>query len=152
MIGYTWGQGTGDGTWLAGAEDNSVPVRMILPPADIWRPVIGYEGRYEVSHLGRVRSLLRAHLGQPPRLLAPTPDDHGYPKVTLSKDSRRKCCHVHNLVAAAFIGPRPAGHIVHHKDDRPDNPRASNLTYVTYSKNLELAYRTARRGPRAVRT
>jgi hypothetical protein len=112
-----------------------------------WRPVIGYEGLYEVSDLGRIRRAAPDTLGRrsthPGRVL--TPIKSPYLQVTLSKGSRRtrRTEVVHRLVAAAFLGPRVAGQQINHRDGDKHNPRADNLEYVT---NLENAQHAARVG------
>lgn len=105
-----------------------------------WRPVVGHEGSYEVSSLGRVRSLDRTIVTKAGvrkrargRLLA-LPINHargGYPQVTLSTGTRT----VHTLVAAAFIGPRPAGMETCHQNGNPADNRVDNLRYATPSDN-----------------
>ena len=106
-----------------------------------WMPVVGYEGLYEVSNWGRVKSLERRApvSGRPirERILKPS-NRNGYSRVNLSKDGVATDCHVHRLVAAAFIGPVPSGLIVCHRSaNRADN-RLVNLRYGTYSKNNGL--------------
>lgn len=102
-----------------------------------WRPVVGQEGRYEVSSLGRVRSLLRRSQTGPDRILAPSMRS-GYASVAFY-DKGRQVHRVHVLVAEAFIGLRPPGHVVNHKNlDKSDN-RACNLEWVTQRENIEHA-------------
>lgn len=116
-----------------------------VTPVDRWLPVVGYEGHYEVSDLGRVRSLERvvphARHGQyklPARLLTPTL--HNYPaalhvSVSLTLATVKRTHLVHVLVAAAFLGPRPAGlDVLHGPGGQADN-RAINLSYGTPSQN-----------------
>jgi hypothetical protein len=114
-------------------------------PEEIWVPVAGYEGLYEVSDMGRVRSLDRvlphARLGKWRRrgiVLSASPvDGDGYLGVSLSKGGDQRCARVHHLVAEAFIGPRPFGLGVLHRDGKiPDN-RATNLYYGTAQNNAD---------------
>lgn len=103
---------------------------------EIWKPVVGYEGRYEVSNLGRVKSLPnQTYHGT--RILKPHTPKGGYPGVVfLDAISRRRCYHnVHALVARAFHGPPPAGHEVCHRDGDRSNPKASNLMWGTPKVN-----------------
>lgn len=109
-----------------------------------WRAIPGYEGRYEVSDAGRVRSLDRVvqfvrhgrTICQRRKgvLLKPIIDPcSGYVRVTLykgSKETMKPAC-VHVLVALAFIGPAPEGREVCHNDGKRDNPALSNLRYDT---------------------
>lgn len=79
-----------------------------------WRPVLGYEGRYEISGSGDVLSLARTlpdGRRRKARLLKTFPmPDTGYLSVRLSKHGRARTRSVHQLVAEAFHGPRPPGH------------------------------------------
>ena len=94
-----------------------------------WVPVDGYVGLYEVSRGGLVRRVAtRDSLGRPrtPRLLKAA-RDRGYLRVTLSKGSRPKNVSIHSLVARAFVGPRPDGLVVNHKDGDKANNNPANL-------------------------
>lgn len=109
-----------------------------------WKPVVGYEGLYEVSDHGRVRSLdrvVRMKNGVHRRLqggaLAPHMERRGYASVKLSKDGVMRTLRVHNLVARAFIGPPTEGQIVCHCDSNPSNNRASNLRWDTAQGNMD---------------
>lgn len=106
----------------------------------IWLSVIGYEGRYEVSTVGGVRAINYKRSGQR-RELRPSKDSHGYWMVTLYGNGPRKSAGVHQLVAAAFLGPKPDGFDVNHIDGKPTNNDASNLEYVTRSENMKHAFR-----------
>ena len=97
---------------------------------ELWEDIPGYEGTYQVSNQGRVRSL---------RMLTPQPTAQtGYLSVTIS-GARRMA--VHSLVAWAFIGPQPNGSHVHHKDGNKTNNLAENLCYVTPSEHIRETYR-----------
>lgn len=109
-----------------------------------WRPVPGYEGHYEVSSEGRVRSLRRevysdrwkGYRTLSERIMkTSTAGTMGHLKVSLHKDRQRKQFGVHVLVALAFIGPRPEGMDVMHGDDDPTNNRLENLSYGSRSEN-----------------
>jgi hypothetical protein len=101
-----------------------------------WLPVVGFEGRYEVSDLGRVRSFWeqRAFRRRPraePLVLRTPLDNHGRAVVEIAARSRR----VHILVLTAFRGARPAGlEASHLNGDRTDN-RLVNLVWETPSAN-----------------
>jgi hypothetical protein len=101
-----------------------------------WLPVVGYEGYYEVSDHGRVRSSRRRR-GSACRVLKPQRlmNSCGYVSVHLSMRNVQKMHYVHALVAAAFIGPRPTGlEIRHLNGDAADN-RLKNLAYGTHIEN-----------------
>jgi len=101
-----------------------------------WRSVPGYEGSYEVSDLGRVRSW-RPWRGNPvPRVLAASPDTNGHRRIRLSFEGSAEHAGVHKLVMLAFVGPVPEGMEVLHGDDDKTNNRLSNLRYGTRSENM----------------
>lgn len=100
---------------------------------ELWAPVVGAEGRYEVSDRGRVRSLL----GRAPRLLTLKPNSNGYLTVNIYSGSRpRRRRSVHQLVAEAFIGPHPPDTDVRHLNGVKTDCRAANLAYGTRSQNM----------------
>ena len=97
---------------------------------EIWVPVAGFEGLYEVSDQGQVRSLMRGT-----RVLRPYPNKRGYLRVNLCKDGRVKIMYLHLLVLAAFKGACPPGQEgCHGRGGRSDN-RAVNLDWGSRSKN-----------------
>lgn len=101
-----------------------------------WRPVVGLEGRYEVSNLGRVRSLTFASrwgrfARATPIYLRPHCGVTGYPAVAIGGRLRS----VHRLVLEAFVGPCPAGMECAHLNGVRDDPRLSNLRWVTRREN-----------------
>lgn len=108
---------------------------------ETWRVVAGYEGLYEVSDLGTVRSLDHyvKHLRGGSRLcsgiIRKTFPNQGYLKVHLSKHNHTQMCSVHQLVANAFLGPCPAEMQVAHWDNNGLNPRLDNLRYATPAGN-----------------
>lgn len=121
----------------------------MIDATERWLPVVGWEGIYEVSDLGRVRSLPRGISGGrriKGRVLALTVDDSGTHTVLLRDSPRRRHVHIYILVAEAFIGPRPAGlQIRHLNDDRTDN-RLANLTYGTQGENMVDAVLNGKHG------
>jgi hypothetical protein len=103
-----------------------------------WRPIPGYEGLYEASDDGQVRSLPRRDWrGRvlSGRVLKTHRNSSGYPIVSLCTRGKPRTIYVHQLVAAAFIGPRPAGTETRHLDGDQLNNRAGNLVYGTASEN-----------------
>ena len=109
--------------------------------AEEWRSVIGYEGLYEVSSYGRVKSLDRTRLNRwgeytmPGRVLKSAKDAKGYPLVAMAKDGKLKSRRVHLLVLEAFIGPRPSGMFACHTDGDASNSWVGNLRWDTASAN-----------------
>lgn len=108
-----------------------------------WRPVVAYDGYYEVSDYGRVRSVDRVVVDKNGRsmrwrgkFLSQFPHQDGYPRVTLCKDNVPQVREVHSLVAEAFIGPRPPGQECRHKDGNNTNCHWRNLTYGTHQENI----------------
>jgi len=109
-----------------------------------WRDVVGWEGWYQVSDTGAVRSVNRTVVFKDGRVrdydgvvIAQYKDKAGYPKVTLNANKHDRRVHVHVLVAAAFIGPRPPGKHVCHGDGDKTNNRRRNLRYGTAVENAE---------------
>lgn len=99
-----------------------------------WRPVVGYEGLYEVSDLGNVRSLKSGRWRNEQRILIPW-KVCGYLRVQLTKDRIRKHIFVHRLVAEAFV-PNPNNlETVNHRDEDKTNNSASNLEWMTRADN-----------------
>lgn len=105
-----------------------------------WRDVVGYEGRYQVSNIGGVRSIAGAVRGGGNTLSGSS--SGRYLRVVLY-DTAGKPHHksVHVLVACAFIGPAPHLHEINHKDGNGFNPTLENLEYVTRSENAIHAFR-----------
>lgn len=104
-----------------------------------WLPVVGYEGLYEVSDLGKIRSVSRINRNGVQIggiVLRPGPQRKGYLTVSLiDKDGRKKSKRVHRLVLEAFVGPCPEGHLVRHLNDIPGDNRLGNLRWGTGSEN-----------------
>jgi len=105
----------------------------------IWKAVVGYEGSYEVSDSGLVRSLDRVDSrgnNRKGKVMSLSSRAGPYELVKLSLNSIVKGKTVHTLVAEAFLGPRPEGKFVCHKTkDKTDN-RVSNLEYGDVYKNM----------------
>ena len=108
-----------------------------------WLPVVGYEGLYEVSDQGRVRSLDRwvrardngVRLAEG-RLLNAATLRSGHKRVTLSNDTNCKRALVHRLVLEAFVGPAPEGKpLALHNNDISDDNRIENLRWGSYHDN-----------------
>lgn len=112
------------------------------PTRETWKSVIGYEGLYEVSSQGQVRSIDRTvphgrsgTLTLKGRIRTQYTDDAGRKSVNLSKARKTRTHRVHNLVALAFIGPVPDSmEVCHGNGDAGDN-RPENLRYDTSTEN-----------------
>lgn len=107
-------------------------------PNEEWRPVTGYEGLYEVSNLGRVKSCEKIVMSrhgtprknpQPERLMKLQRKVDGYFGVALAKEGKKKNRKVHRLVCEAFHGPCPKGMECAHSDGNRQNNRADNLSW-----------------------
>lgn len=106
---------------------------------EIWKPVVGYEGRYEVGDLGSVRSLPRSWVDSWGRkmsregiVLKHSINEWGYPIVKLyAGKGAKRSWNVAHLVIGAFVGPRPAGMEVCHEDGVAGNAALTNLRYDT---------------------
>lgn len=101
-----------------------------------WRPIPGWEGYYEVSDHGRVRSIKRAYRTQN-KILRPRPNKNGYLRVALCRDSKSYERRVHQLVLETFVGKRPPGHVACHWDDDKSNNHIDNLRWGTHSDNMQ---------------
>lgn len=109
---------------------------------ETWRPVVGYEGLYEVSSKGAVRSVERVvvrsngrkhRVASKVRSLATMPK--GHLRVTLIRDGQPRTHTVHALVLSAFSGPRPEGAVARHLNGVPSDNRIVNLQWGTASEN-----------------
>lgn len=117
-----------------------------------WRPVVGYEGLYEVSSHGRVKQLERSRTHYsgvqsvyPEKLKATTPNKTGHHMTHLTKGSKRSGKLVHRLVLEAFVGPPPRRDSRGlHWDDNPGNNSIANLRWGTSQDNQEDAIRNGR--------
>lgn len=107
-------------------------------PGEVWKDIEGYEGRYQVSNMGRVKSLTRKvwNYTKPGRVLKPGAKRNGYLHVALSNgDKIEKHAHVHRLVAKAFI-PNPDNlPEVNHKNLNKSDNRVENLEWCTSRYN-----------------
>ena len=109
---------------------------------EIWKPIEGYEGLYEVSNMGRVRSLDREwkitpnhNMRTKGKVITQEKNHAGYLRACLSKHNNPRMFSTHRLVAKAFV-PNPQNKPdVNHKDGDKANNRANNLEWVTPSEN-----------------
>ncbi|MBY4799914.1 NUMOD4 motif-containing HNH endonuclease [Burkholderia cepacia] len=108
---------------------------------EVWKSVVGFEGLYEVSNEGRVRSLERrrktvqGNQRWPGKLLTRFTDSTGYWYVNLSNGAKARKLAVHTLVLEAFVGPKPDGCQCRHLDGDRKNARKGNLQWGTPAEN-----------------
>lgn len=133
---------------------------------EVWKDIAGYEGLYQVSDMGRVRSCKRL-VSHPkggkkvvnPRVLKPS-NVHGYPSVILCTNGTIKRFSVHRLVAIAFLDNPMNLPEVNHLDGNRANPEKTNLEWCSSAENklhakhsLGVDYRTAaKRNKRVIRS
>ena len=122
---------------------------------EIWMDIKGYEGMYQVSNLGRVKSL--------PRLVQKWDGmrminerilkdyiNQGYHKITLSRDGKKKHFSIHRIVYENFVGEIPEGMQVNHiSEDKSDN-RLSNLNLMTPKENCNYGTRNERHSKKII--
>lgn len=102
---------------------------------EVWKPVIGYEGRYEVSNFGNVRSLNFDHTGKV-KNLSPCMDRYGYLHVMLFA-GKKNFATIHSLVAKAFLGVPSSPMTVNHKNEVKTDNRVDNLEWLTAVENAK---------------
>lgn len=93
-----------------------------------WKPVVGFEGLYEVSNFGNVKSIC-AGRWKSTMIRKPVPDRDGYLTVNLKKNGKYVCAKIHRLVAKAFISNPNNLPQINHKDEDKANNRADNLEW-----------------------
>lgn len=121
---------------------------MVLSHAEIWKDIPGYEGLYQVSNHGRVKSLERwvQNHGKtqhhPEIIKNPSRKSNGYLTLQLYKDNKPKNCYIHRLVAEAFVPNANGKETVNHINGNKHDNRAENLEWSTYAENNRHAYDT----------
>lgn len=124
-----------------------------IDQAEIWKAIECTAGDYEISSHGRIRRATDKSGTYRGRIVGNFLDNSGrYPIVNLrTRDAigniKGKTMFVHVLVAETFIGPRPMGHEVNHKDGNKSNNHADNLEWVTPSENVQHAIKTGLKVP-----
>lgn len=119
-------------------------------PDEIWKPVFGYEGLYDVSNTGLIKRLKRSVKQRnmyveitrvhPELILSPYVDKDGYLATNLRKNTKRKAMKVHRAVALAFIPNPDNKEQVNHINLIKDDNRVENLEWATQSENHIHAY------------
>jgi hypothetical protein len=101
-----------------------------------WKSIPSWEGRYDVSDLGNIRSLsYRGVKRKEPLIMKASFNDWGYLQIALFDRRWKKHYRVASLVLLAFVGPRPKGKEVSHLDGNKTNNKLSNLRYETAREN-----------------
>jgi hypothetical protein len=114
---------------------------------EIWKDIKGYEGIYQISNLGRVKSLARIYKRgisdsycQSEKIMAIKDNGKGYKLIILKTNNIQKNYYIHRLVAAAFIDEIPYKMEVNHLDGNKSNNKLSNLEILTRSDNQKHSY------------
>ena len=105
---------------------------------EIWRDIKGYEGKYMVSNLGRVKSLNYNKTGKE-KILKGVDNGRGYLILNLYRGGKGKTCRINRLVAQAFIENPQNLPEVNHKDEDRTNNRVDNLEWCTTQYNVEYS-------------
>ena len=108
---------------------------------EIWKSIIGYEGFYSVSNFGVVRNEKKRQGTWKNRILKAHKDSTGYFFLRLYRDGIGKNFGIHRIVANAFIGEKPMGFEINHKDGDKENNYFFNLEYTTRRENILHGYR-----------
>lgn len=104
-----------------------------------WVDVKDYEGLYQVSNFGRVKSLNYNRTNKE-KILIESKNGRRYKKVILSKNGKRINFLIHRLVYEAFVGVIPQGYQIDHIDNNSQNNRLLNLQLLTHSENIKKTY------------
>jgi hypothetical protein len=110
---------------------------------EIWKEIEGYEGLYEVSNLGRVKSLPKGKHSRKSEMIL-TLRKHPYKFVNLCKNGKISTKSVHRLVAIAFISNTLNKPVINHIDCNPANNNVSNLEWATELENQMHSRRLGR--------
>ena len=110
---------------------------------EIWKDLVGFEGKYKISSEGRVKSLDYNRTGKE-RIMKPSPNGCGYLQVSLCKDNKMYTKKVHRLVAEAFIPNPLCLATVNHKNEIKTDNRVENLEWMSDYDNRMYGTRLAR--------
>lgn len=109
---------------------------------EIWKDVVGYEGYYQISNFGNVKSLsrIKLHKGYIPlltkeKLMKININKYGYSYISLEKNKKQKYCLIHRLVGIAFIDNNKNKTDINHKNGVKHDNRLENLEWLTRKEN-----------------
>ena len=116
---------------------------------EIWKEIRGYDGLYQISNWGRVKSLERIDNNNHPikeKILTPQKNKYGYYKIILSKNGKQKSFQIHRLVYETFVGEIPDGMQCNHINEIKTDNRLENLNLMTSKENSNWGTRNERIG------
>lgn len=105
---------------------------------EVWKDIPQYDGVYQVSNKGRIRSFAQSKSGEP-KLMYSASNGSGYRYVTLCKGGKRRNWYIHRLVATAFIGDITNGLVINHLDHDRSNNSVENLEITTQRNNVHYS-------------
>lgn len=118
---------------------------------EVWKDIPQYEGLYQVSNLGRVKSLDRKVIQwnrfknieviYKGKILKPKTTNRGYLQIGLTKNNKTKNFNIHRLVAVVFLKDYDENLTVDHIDCDKENNKVENLRMVTIKENIQLSYK-----------
>jgi len=124
--------------------DGAMVTSFSLATDEQWKEVVGYEGLYEASNLGKIRSLVigiphGVKIRETPLILSPKVKSNGYLEVGLNNNKVKTMHYVHRLVLIAFTGCKPDGMEAGHVDGNRENCALNNLCWLSHSANTRMA-------------
>ncbi len=135
--------------YMRDRRDRIIPISIVANlDGEIWKPVPGFAESYASSNLGRVQRVTACRNRRGPHVLSQCCGNISpYPRVTLAVNGTMKTFTVHTLIAASFLGPRPVGMVINHKDGDPTNNAVDNLEYCTQLQNIRHSIAAGRSNP-----
>ena len=130
---------------------------------EIWKPIEGYEGRYEVSNMGNVRAMEKRRVVKnryggenvrtdKSRQIHQVDNGNGYLYVSLYAEGKKRNHYVHRMVAEAFCDKRSGCDVVNHKDCNKKNNAAENLEWCSQRENVMYSAESMRKPKRKSKT